>query len=71
MSPNEWRAASTLEQHYCVYRLMISENKKVLLILRNPVGLYKSSQIEADLGDGAEISFDSDIFTPTPILTWK
>jgi hypothetical protein len=71
MSRNEWRAASTLEQHYCVYRLMISENKKVLLILRNPVGLYKSSQIEADLGDGVEISFDSDTFTPTPILTWK
>jgi hypothetical protein len=25
MSPNEWRVASTIKEHYCVYRLMLSE----------------------------------------------
>jgi hypothetical protein len=71
MSRNEWRAAQTLERHYCVYRLMISENKKTLIILRDPVRLYKTDKIEAELGDGVEISFDSETFKPTPILTWK
>ena len=28
MSPNEWRVASTIKEHYCVYRLMLSEQDK-------------------------------------------
>ena len=71
MSPNEWRVADTIREHYCVYRLMISENSKVLLILRDPVKLYKNDMIDALPRDGMEITFDSDAFKPTKILTWK
>ena len=28
MSPNEWRVANTIREHYCVYRLMLSEKRK-------------------------------------------
>lgn len=71
MSPNEWRVANTIRQHYCVYRLMLSEKQRVLLILRDPVNLYKSDQIEALPRDGMEISFDSGTFKPTEILNWQ
>lgn len=71
MSPNEWRVANTIRKHYCVYRLMLSESKRVLLILRDPVNLYKKDIIEALPRDGMEISFDSETFKPTEILTWQ
>ena len=71
MSANEWRVADTIKEHYCVYRLMLSEKDKTLFILRNPVSLYKTDQIEAIPRDGMEISFTEDNFKPTEILVWK
>ena len=71
MSVNEWRVAGTIKEHYCVYRLMLSEKDKTLFILRNPVGLYKTDMIDAEPRDGMEISFSEDIFKPTELLVWK
>ena len=71
MSPNEWRVAGTIKEHYCVYRLMLSEKEKTLIILRDPVKLYKTDQIEAEPRDGMEISFSTDLFEPTKLLSWK
>ena len=71
MSPNEWRVASTIKEHYCVYRLMLSEKEKILFILRNPVALYKSDKIEAEPRDGMEITFSTEHFEPTQLLSWK
>lgn len=71
MSPNEWRVANTIKEHYCVYRLMLSEKDKTLFVLRNPVMLYKSDQIEAEPRDGMEISFTEENFKPTELLVWK
>ena len=71
MSPNEWRVANTIKEHYCVYRLMLSETDKTLFVLRNPVALYKSDQIEAEPRDGMEISFTENNFKPTELLIWK
>lgn len=71
MSPNEWRVANTIQDHYCVYRLMLSESGKILIILRNPVSLYKSDKIEAEPRDGMEISFSIKDFEPTELLTWQ
>ncbi len=71
MSPNEWRMANTVQEHYCVYRLMLSEQSKILLVLRNPIKLYKTDQIEALPRDGMDITFDSGQFEPTKLLTWK
>ena len=71
MSPNEWRVANTIKEHYCVYRLMLSEDSKTLFVLRNPVHLYKTDKIEADPRDGMEITFDGNTFEQTKILAWK
>lgn len=71
MSPNEWRVAGTIKEHYCVYRLMISEQDKTLYVLRDPVRLYKTDLIEAEPRDGMEISFNTITFKPTKLLTWK
>lgn len=71
MSTNEWRVAGTIKEHYCVYRLMLSEKEKTLFVLRNPVALYKTDQIEAEPRDGMEISFAEDKFKPTELLVWK
>lgn len=71
MSPNEWRVAGTIKEHYCIYRLMLSEQDKILYILRNPVSLYKADQIEAEPRNGMEISFSTELFKPTELLTWK
>lgn len=71
MSPNEWRVASTIKEHYCVYRLMSSEQDKTLFILRNPVALYKTDMIDAEPRDGMEISFTEEQFKPTELLLWR
>ncbi len=71
MSPNEWRVAGTIKEHYCIYRLMLSEQDKTLYVLRNPVSLYKTDQIEAEPRNGMEISFSTELFKPTELLTWK
>ena len=71
MSPNEWRVAGTIKEHYCIYRLMLSEHDKILYVLRNPVALYKTDKIEAEPRDGMEISFSTETFKPTELLTWK
>lgn len=71
MSPNEWSVAETHREHYCVYRLMLSQNSQVLYILRNPVSLYKTDQISAMPRNGMEISFSPSIVEPTPLLTWR
>ena len=71
MSPNEWSVAGTIKDHYCVYRLMLSENEKKLFILRDPVRLYKTDMIDAEPREGMEISFKSDTFEPTKLLAWK
>lgn len=71
MSPNEWRVAGTIKEHYCIYRLMLSEQDKILYVLRNPVSLYKTDKIEAEPRNGMEISFSTDLFKPTELLTWK
>ena len=71
MSPNAWRVAGTIKEHYCIYRLMLSEQDKILYVLRNPVSLYKTDKIEAEPRNGMEISFSTELFKPTELLTWK
>lgn len=71
LSRNEWSAAVTTKEHYCVYLLMLSEREKSLYILRDPVRLYKTDRIEALPGDGMDITFSADTFPQTELLTWK
>jgi hypothetical protein len=71
MSPHEWDVADTSREHYCVYRLMLSTEDKILYILRNPVGLYKSDKINASPRQGMEITFNINDFKREELLQWK
>lgn len=71
MSTNEWRVAGTISDHYYVYRLMISEKEKQLIVIKNPVKLYKTDVIDAEPRDGMEITFSTKTFEPTKLLIWK
>lgn len=71
LSPNEWRVANTIKEHYCVYRLMLSEKKKVLFVLRDPVKLYKTDCISAEPRDGMDVSFTTENFEPENLLIWR
>lgn len=71
MTTHEWDVASSFNRHYCVYRLMISKNDKILYILRDPVALYKTDKISASPRDGMEITFNKDEFEKSELLVWK
>ena len=71
MSDHEWNIAGSIGEHYCVYRLMLSAKDKTLYILRNPVNLYKTDNIEVTSCNGMDISFDASQFESTPLLIWK
>lgn len=71
MSPNEWSVASTIKEHYCIYRLMLSDKQKTLIVLRDPVSLYKQDHISGTLGKGIDLSFDPIHFPTTELLVWQ
>lgn len=71
MSPNEWAVAETHREHYYVYRLMLSAQDKTLYVLRNPIALYKTDQINALPRNGMEVSFDASKFKPVKLLSWQ
>ncbi len=71
MTTNEWDSATTLNDRYFVYRLMINKAQKIIYILQNPIQLYKESKISMHISDGAEISFKEDVAEKTELLLWK
>lgn len=71
MSNNEWNVADTVGEHYCVYRLMLSEKEKNLYILRNPVRLYKQDKIKVQSANGMEVSYNQADFPITELLQWR
>ncbi len=71
MSTHEWTVAKSHRQRYCVYRLMLSETSKTLIILRDPVGLDKADSISTVPRDGMDISFPPGHFPSTKLIAWK
>lgn len=71
MTPNEWDTASTLNDRYFVYRLMISRKEMVVYVLQNPVGMYKKDKISMTPRNGAEISFNVSECEKTKLLIWQ
>ncbi len=73
LTKNEWNTANTTRDRYYIYRLMISKREKVLFMLQDPVGLYKSDKIDmVPNNDGADITFDhKKVGEFTELLTWR
>ncbi len=72
LTKNEWNTASSTHDRYYVYRLLLSKSERRLFLLQDPVGLYKSDQIEMVPSDGADITFDpKKVGEFEELLTWK
>jgi hypothetical protein len=72
LTKNEWNTASSTNDRYYVYRLMLSKNERKLFLLQDPVRLYKQDLIDMIPGDGAEITFDpTKVGVFEELLTWK
>ena len=71
LTPNEWDTASSLNDRYFVYRLMISKREITIYILQNPVQMYKDNRISLSLRDGAEITFSAANCVKSELKIWK
>lgn len=72
LTKSEWNTASSTHDRYYVYRLLLSKSERKLFLLQDPVGLYKSDQIEMVPSDGADITFDpKKVGEFEELLTWK
>lgn len=71
LTPNEWDTASSLNDRYFVYRLMISKSALSIYILQNPVQMYKNNLISLTIRDGAEITFNANNIEKTTLRIWQ
>lgn len=71
LTPNEWDTASSLNDRYFVYRLMISKSELTLYILQNPVQMYKNNLISLTIRDGAEITFNAKNCEKSSLKIWQ
>lgn len=71
LTPNEWDTASSLNDRYFVYRLMISKSEITVFILQNPVQMYKDNLISLSLRDGAEITFNAANCVKSALKIWQ
>lgn len=72
LTKNEWNTASSTNDRYYVYRLMLSKNERKLFLLQDPVRLYKQDLINMTPSNGADITFDpTKVGKFEELLTWK
>ena len=71
LTPNEWSAAATIQDHYFIYRLMISSGEMYLYLLRNPVAMYKADRINMTPSNGAELTFDESVCEKVKLRLWQ
>lgn len=71
LTPNEWDTASTLNDRYFVYRLMISRTELIIYILQDPVQMYKDNLISISLRDGAEVTFKAANCIKSTLKIWQ
>jgi len=56
LTTNEWRAASTYRDDYYIYRVSFAKDGNKLLVINDPVGLYKEDRIQMiPRDDGADL----------------
>lgn len=60
MTGNEWDAATSYEELYFIYRLLISSSDIELFVIRNPVGQYKKDKIKISFSQGVIITYSED-----------
>ncbi len=71
LTPNEWDTASSLNDRYFVYRLMIQRGNINIYILQNPVQMFKDNLISLSIRNGAEITFSATNCIKSSLKLWK
>ena len=71
LTPNEWESASTLKEHYFIYRLMITSGDMYLFLLQDPVAKYKANEITMVPRNGAEIGFSAENCEKIKLKLWQ
>ncbi|MCL9783244.1 DUF3883 domain-containing protein [Vibrio sp. S4M6] len=69
LTKNEWNAAYTNGENYYVYRLIITNESRRLLIMNNPVELVKQGKIKLAAPKGVELIFKPDLLREVDILS--
>ncbi|PYZ94931.1 hypothetical protein CR194_05255 [Salipaludibacillus keqinensis] len=60
LTTNEWSSATTFNDRYYVYRLMVTKGSIKLLLIQDPVKQYKVGNLNAVPRKGMDITFDPD-----------
>lgn len=68
MTANEWNAARTNGDAYYVYRIMISEGKLRMFVIRDPYEEDRKGTLKMTPRNGAEITFTEDAGVWEPLL---
>lgn len=71
LTPNEWDTATSLEDRYFVYRLMISKKDIVIYIIQNPVKQVKEDKASLSIRTGADITFNAQYCEKTTLKLWQ
>ncbi len=71
LTTNEWESATTLKEHYFIYRLVISREEMYLYLLKNPVAMYKADKITMIPKDGANLGFKEEVCYKENLRIWQ
>ncbi|MEF1285842.1 DUF3883 domain-containing protein [Vibrio sp. M250220] len=68
LTKNEWNAAYTNKENYYIYRLIITNDTRRLLVMNNPVGLVQQGEIKLSAPKGVELIFKPDVLKEVELL---
>ncbi|MDH5924646.1 DUF3883 domain-containing protein, partial [Vibrio splendidus] len=68
LTKNEWNAAYTNKDNYYIYRLIITNETRKLLVMNNPVGLVQQEKIKLSAPKGVELIFKPDMLKEVELL---
>lgn len=71
LTPNEWAVAEGYRDSYYIYRVQITENRKTLWVIKDPVGLYKKDKLKMTPRDGADLTFDETCYEEVELLEYS
>ncbi|EGQ8013397.1 DUF3883 domain-containing protein [Vibrio cholerae] len=68
LTKNEWNAAYTHRDNYYIYRLIITNESRKLLVMANPVKLIQEDKVKLSAPQGVELIFKPTVMEEVEIL---
>lgn len=70
LTPSEWKAAEQIGLSYLVYRLVLATKEgPTMVVLKDPVNLYKRGELDMTPRDGAILNFDESVVEHVEVLS--